>query len=258
MDDDPEPTGTTTTQAPTTDAEATTSRFSEVPTDALADRLSRWASSLAAAECEFLDLLAEFDARQAWGESGMRSTAHWLSWRLGLRLGVAREKVRVARALQRLPLVHDEFAAGALSYCKVRALSRVATDATEAELVHIARGATGAQLETVVRQWRRTLIGDTTASSHIRRGRPEPDRGRRVLRRHHPAVPGRGTGLRARHSPSPAPPSWTRPARSSRPRRRPRWLRRSPRTLPWAAVRSRRLRADRLVVPGPRTIRRGR
>lgn len=170
MDDDPEPTGTTTTQAPTTDAGATTSRFSEVPTDALADRLSRWASSLAAAECEFLDLLAEFDARQAWGESGMRSTAHWLSWRLGLRLGVAREKVRVARALQRLPLVHDEFAAGTLSYCKVRALSRVATDATEAELVHIARGATGAQLETVVRQWRRTLIGDTTASSHIRRG----------------------------------------------------------------------------------------
>ena len=51
----------------------------------------------------------------------------------------------------------------------MRALSRVATDATEAELVHIARGAT-AQLETVVRQWRRTLIGDTTASSHIRRG----------------------------------------------------------------------------------------
>src|SRR6187402_2487432 len=130
-------------------------RFREVSSPELEDRLVGWASSLAAAECEFLDLLAEFDAREAWGDSGLRSTAHWLSWRLGLRLGVAREKVRVARALQRLPLVHAEFAAGALSYCKVRALSRVATDATEAELVHVARGATGAQLETVVRQWRR-------------------------------------------------------------------------------------------------------
>src|SRR6187402_391812 len=144
-------------------------RFREVSSPELEDRLVGWASSLAAAECEFLDLLAEFDAREAWGDSGLRSTAHWLSWRLGLRLGVAREKVRVARALQRLPLVHAEFAAGALSYCKVRALSRVATDATEAELIHVARGATGAQLETVVRQWRRVLIGDTTASSHARR-----------------------------------------------------------------------------------------
>ena len=162
-DDDSAPTGAAT---PSSSA----SRFGEVSSAEIEDRLSRWASSLAAAECEFLDLLAEFDAREAWGDSGMRSTAHWLSWRLGLTLGVAREKVRVARALQHLPLIHSEFASGALSYCKVRALSRVATDATEAELVHVARGATGAQLETVVRQWRRTLIGDTAASSHARRG----------------------------------------------------------------------------------------
>jgi hypothetical protein len=154
----------------TTSAEEPQSRFADLPSAEVEDRLSRWASSLAAAECEFLDLLAEFDAREAWGDSGMRSTAHWLSWRLGLRLGVAREKVRVARALQRLPLVHEAFSTGALSYCKVRALSRVATDVTEAELVGIARGATGAQLETIVRQWRRILIGETSASARLRRG----------------------------------------------------------------------------------------
>ncbi|HEX7187864.1 MAG TPA: DUF222 domain-containing protein [Actinomycetes bacterium] len=136
----------------------------------LEDRLGHVAAHIAASECEFLDLLAEFDAREGWGESGMRSTAHWLSWRVGLRLGVAREKVRVARALRRLPLVHEAFAAGSLSYCKVRALSRVATPTTEADLVEIARSATGAQLETVVKGWRRILVGEMSASAHIRRG----------------------------------------------------------------------------------------
>ena len=83
---------------------------------------------------------------------------------------MAREKVRVARALGRLPVVHAAFAAGQLSYCKVRALSRVATETTEAELLEIARGATGAQLETVVRSWRRIMVGETAASAHARRG----------------------------------------------------------------------------------------
>lgn len=144
----------------------------------LEDRLSCLAARLAAAECEFLVTLAEFDRRQGWGASGMKSSAHWLSWRTGMRLGVARERVRVARALARLPLVLEQFAAGRLSYCKVRALSRVATPPTEADLVELALGATGAQLERILRAWRRTLIGEQAASRHLRRGltrREEPD-----------------------------------------------------------------------------------
>lgn len=136
----------------------------------LEDRLCCLAARIAAAECEFLELLAELDARQGWGASGMRSTAHWLSWRTGMRLGVARERVRVARALGSLPLVREAFAAGRLSYCKVRAVSRVATPPTEPELVELALGATGAQLERIVRSWRTCLVPETSASSHIRRG----------------------------------------------------------------------------------------
>ncbi len=68
----------------------------------LEDRLGRLAARIAAAECESLTLLAEFDARQGWGQCGMRSAAHWLSWRTGTRLGVARERVRVARSLRHL------------------------------------------------------------------------------------------------------------------------------------------------------------
>lgn len=145
----------------------------------LEDRLSRLSARIAAAECELLLLLGEFDSRQGWGECGMKSAAHWLSWRTGMRLGVAREKVRVARALRHLPRVRAAFAAGRLSYCKVRALSRVATGPTEAELVEVALGATGAQLERILRAWRTCLVAETSASSHVRRGlrRREEDDG---------------------------------------------------------------------------------
>ena len=148
----------------------TAAALSTVPTTVLEDRLACLAGRIAAAECEFLELLAELDRRGAWGDSGMRSAAHWLSWRTGMRLGVARERVRVARSLRTLPIVRDAFAAGRLSYCKVRALSRVATAPTEADLVDIALGATGAQLERVCRAWRGTLVAEQAAAAHLTRG----------------------------------------------------------------------------------------
>ena len=46
-----------------------------------------------------LRAIAEFDRREAWGW-GFQSTAHWLAWRVGIDLVGAREKVRVARALE--------------------------------------------------------------------------------------------------------------------------------------------------------------
>jgi hypothetical protein len=59
--------------------------------------------------------------------------------------------VRVARRLEELAVVRETFARGELSYCKVRAITRIATPQAEAELVDLARHATGAQLEKVVR-----------------------------------------------------------------------------------------------------------
>lgn len=154
-------------------------RLAALSLDDLENRLCCLAARIAAAECEFLELLAEFDARQGWGASGMKSSAHWLSWRTGMRLGAARERLRVARSLRSLPLVREAFAAGRLSYCKVRALSRVATPPTEPDLVDLALGATGAQLERIVRAWRTCLQAEGSASSHIRRGwgRREEDDG---------------------------------------------------------------------------------
>jgi hypothetical protein len=37
------------------------------------------ALAVAAAECRFLQALAEFDDRDGWAGAGIRSCAHWLS-----------------------------------------------------------------------------------------------------------------------------------------------------------------------------------
>ena len=66
--------------------------------DRLGDEIAELSAHLEAATARLLDLIREFDARGGWG-NGFRSCAHWLSWRIGLDLGAAREKVRVARAL---------------------------------------------------------------------------------------------------------------------------------------------------------------
>ncbi|HEX2297809.1 MAG TPA: DUF222 domain-containing protein, partial [Pseudonocardiaceae bacterium] len=83
------------------------------------------AGHIAAAECRFLQALAEFDDRGGWAGPGVRSCAHWLSWRAGMSLRTATDYLRVAHALPRLPRITEAFAVGRISYSKVRALTRV-------------------------------------------------------------------------------------------------------------------------------------
>lgn len=125
--------------------------------EAIEHEICSLAGHLAAAMCRWLLLIAEFDAREGWAEWGVTTCAHWLSWRCGIGISAGREHVRVARILSGLPLVQEAFASGELSYSKVRALTRVASDKTEADLVELARHATGAQLEKLCRQYGRVL-----------------------------------------------------------------------------------------------------
>ena len=121
--------------------------------DRLGDQIAELSAHLEAASARLLDLIREFDARGGWC-NGFRSCADWLGWRIGLDLGAAREKVRVARALATLPLLAQALARGELSYAKVRALTRVATPETEARLLGVGRGGTAAHVERIVRGWR--------------------------------------------------------------------------------------------------------
>jgi 5-methylcytosine-specific restriction endonuclease McrA len=162
--------------------------------DRLGDEIALLSAHLDAATARLLDLIREFDARRGWN-TGFRSCAAWLSWRVGLDLGAARERVRVARALGTLPLLAQALACGELSYAKVRALTRVATPETEARLLAVGRAGTAAHVERIVRGWRcvdRRAEARETALRHagralhvyqdeegmvVLRGRLEPEMG---------------------------------------------------------------------------------
>ena len=127
------------------------SSFAHLSSEELEDQITEVAGQLNAATHRWLSLIAEFDRRKRWAEGGLMSCAHWLNFKVGLNLGAAREKVRVAHALDGVPKIAAAMARGELSYSKVRALTRVATTATEDALLMIALHGTAHHVETVVR-----------------------------------------------------------------------------------------------------------
>lgn len=124
------------------------------PNDRLEAEITELAAHIHAATARWLSMVAEFDRRQRWADWDCKSCAHWLMWRCGLSVKAAREHVRVARSLVDLPLISREFEAGRFSYSQVRALTRVAIPDNEADLVEMARHATTAQIEQMVRAFR--------------------------------------------------------------------------------------------------------
>jgi 5-methylcytosine-specific restriction endonuclease McrA len=130
--------------------------------DRLGDEIAELSAHLDAATARLLELIREFDAREGWN-NGFSSCAAWLSWRVGLDLGAARERVRVARALATRPRLSQALERGELSYAKVRALTRVATPETEERLLAVGRAGTACRVERIVRGWRRM---DRKAEAH--------------------------------------------------------------------------------------------
>jgi 5-methylcytosine-specific restriction endonuclease McrA len=131
-----------------------------IPVQQLEARICELAGHLTAATCRFLELVADFDARQGWASWEMGSCAAWLSWKCQIAPGTAREHVRVARALPEMPLIRAEFAAARLSYAKVRALTRIADADNEADLAQMALAMTAGQLERFARAHRRVTDSD--------------------------------------------------------------------------------------------------
>jgi hypothetical protein len=142
-----------------------------MPTDELEREICEQAAHIAAATCRWLLLLAEFDERRGWATWGTKSCAHWLSWRCSLSPRAAREHLRVAHRVRGLPRVREAFASGRLSYCKVRAVTRVASPETEESLVGIALHATGAQVDKLVREYRGALSATLDAARHAHESR---------------------------------------------------------------------------------------
>lgn len=127
-------------------------------TERLGERIAELAAQISAATYQLLLLIHEFDQRDGWA-CGFRSCAHWLSWRTGVAMGAAREKVRVARALAELPTISRAMRSAEISYSKVRALTRVASPDSEERLLEFAMHATASQVERFVRAWRQVDRG---------------------------------------------------------------------------------------------------
>jgi hypothetical protein len=126
-----------------------------LPTERLEEELRTAAGHLNAVTCRFLLFVAEYDARKGWESWEVASCAHWIMWRCGVAPSTAREQVCVARRLVELPLVREAFARGELSYSKVRAVVRMATERSEKDLVDLAKSCTAAHLVRVAAQYAR-------------------------------------------------------------------------------------------------------
>ncbi len=96
---------------------------------------------------ELLVLVRNFDDRFGWMKWSFASCAEWLAWACGISLSAAREKVRTAHALRKLPAISKAFAEGRVSYSKVRALTRVAQEHDEDVLLAYALDASQGQVE---------------------------------------------------------------------------------------------------------------
>ena len=110
---------------------------------------------ISAATHRFLELLARYDREGGWQHHGLADCAQWLNWQCGIGPVAAREKLRVARALEGLPKISKAMRRGELSYSKVRALTRVAKPETEDDLLNVARHGTAVHVEQLVRRYRR-------------------------------------------------------------------------------------------------------
>ncbi len=94
----------------------------------LGAEITELCSYLYAAEARLLTLIRQFDENEYWADLGLCSCAHWLNFKCGIGMNAAREKVRVAHALAKLPKINQAMANGTLSYSKVRAMTRIANE----------------------------------------------------------------------------------------------------------------------------------
>ena len=106
--------------------------FEDVVTERLEADICELFGQLSAGTARVVLMIAEFDHREAWAQWGCRSAAHWLSWKCGIGMHAAREKLRVGHALAVLPIARAAFERGELSYSQVRSITRVAGPHNEA------------------------------------------------------------------------------------------------------------------------------
>ena len=127
----------------------------EAATEQRVDELASLSAHLSAATARWLELVWELHE-----EGDSSDLQAFLAWRCGITGREAREFLRVAEALQELPLTRAAFGRGELTFTKVRALTKVATSSSEESLLDLAGALTASQLERALRAFRRVAAED--------------------------------------------------------------------------------------------------
>ena len=140
--------------------------FGRLEGERLGAEITELCGYLYAGTYRLLTLIRAFDEKGYWGGPGVCSCAHWLNFKCGIGMNAAREKVRVAHALAKLPRISAAFARGELSYSKVRAMTRIADETNEDYLLMIARHGTAYHVEQLVSKYRRCLRLQETATAN--------------------------------------------------------------------------------------------
>ncbi len=128
------------------------------------DELTTLSAHLNAATARWLELAW---ALQEEGDINGGELPGYLAYRYGITRREAREYVRVAEALQELPATRAAFSRGELTFTKVRALTRVATAASEEGLLEVAEALTASQLERALRVYRRIAVDEARETHEL-------------------------------------------------------------------------------------------
>jgi hypothetical protein len=142
-----------------------------LPIDELDRNIVSLSALINASRYELLILIRQFDERAGWLKWGLSNCAEWLHWRCDLSMSAAREKVRVAHALQTLPSITSAFSSGELSYSKVRALTRVARIDNEEALLAFALKTTASRVEERCRELRCGTMDSVSEANRAHAGR---------------------------------------------------------------------------------------
>jgi hypothetical protein len=127
----------------------------------LEEELAAQAAHIDAGLCRLPELAAECERRLPWADDGITFAA-WLAWRCSLLPRQAREHERVGKRLAELPLTHEAFSRGELSYAKVSVLTRIAEPETEQRLLELAEATTAPQLERAIGAYRQLSREEAT------------------------------------------------------------------------------------------------
>lgn len=119
----------------------------------LSSRLREIAETWAQSQYLLVVLAADFADSDEWASAGSSTAAHWLARVADVEVSTAREWIRIGRKLRTLPAIAETFRTRAISYSKVRTLTRIATPDNERELLGLAVGVPAGELGRVLALW---------------------------------------------------------------------------------------------------------